>query len=154
MPIRVSRRCRAAVGYAALWLAVAIRGDCQALTPQISIKRIVAMEYPPPARAARIQGSVLLAGTISSEGGVTNVRLISGNGLLAISARETLSRWRFAGCEDREKGCEIKITFTFILSGTCVLGSGCRTEFAVDLPDAVEVRSGVWDRPMVERSER
>jgi TonB family protein len=123
-------------------------GCCQTPQRQVSIKRVVAMEYPSLAQVARIQGRVVVAATISTEGAVVGVRVISGEGPLAFAASETLSRWRFGGCEERSKGCEVRVTFSFVLSGTCTVGSKCPTEFVVDLPDAVQVKSGVWDRPI------
>jgi TonB family protein len=112
------------------------------------------MEYPSLAQSARIQGKVELVATISSEGAVGRVRVMSGKGPLAIAASDTLSRWQFAGCADRYRGCEIKVVFSFVLSGTCAVGAHCRTDFVADLPDTVEVRSGVWDGPIAERSQR
>jgi TonB family protein len=124
----------------------------QAPEAPICVKRVVAMEYPSPARMGRIQGRVVLAATISSKGMVARVRTVSGEALLAIPASDVLSRWRFAGCAGG--GCDINVTFSFSLSGTCVVGSACPTDFVADLPDRVEVRSGVWDRPIAERGKR
>jgi TonB family protein len=140
--MRSLKRGRATFVWSALWFAVVSGGICQSPGAQISPKRIVAMEYPLLARVARVEGRVEVVGTVSSEGAVTQVRVLSGHALLAFGAKETLLRWRFAGCDDKERGCEVRITFTFKLSGTCVSQSSCRTEFAVDLPDAVEVKSG------------
>ena len=129
-------------------------GICQSSQPRICVKRVVAMEYPSFARAGRIQGRVVLTARISSAGAVAEVRVASGAVPLAAAATDTLSRWQFAGCENEDRGCEIKITFSFTLSGTCTVGAVCPTEFVADLPDAVEVRSGVWDGPIVEHGKR
>ena len=115
------------------------------------MKRVVAMEYPPLARMGVLQGNVVLEAAISDEGTVAHIEVVSGPAPLATAARDALLRWRFAGCKGQDKACEIKVVFSFVLSGTCVLGSNCPTEFVADLPDRVEVKSKKWDRPIVDR---
>jgi len=119
----------------------------QAPPAPISAKRIVAMEYLWFGRMAHIQGSVDLVATISREGAVTGVRAVSGPPLLAEPAKETLSKWQFTGCV-AAGGCEARFVFSFALSGTCSEGSRCPSEFELDLPDKVLVKSGVFDFPM------
>jgi len=142
--------CAATVGVALF--AIVTGGVCQSSQPRICVKRVVAMEYPSFARAGRIQGRVVLTVRISSAGGAPEVRVVSGAVPLAAAAVDTLSRWQFGGCENKDNGCEIEIAFSFLLSGTCTVGAVCPTEFVADLPDAVEVKSGVWDGPIVEGS--
>jgi protein TonB len=75
--------------------------------------------YPPLARQARIQGSVILQAEISKEGSIENLRLISGHPMLAPSAIEAVKQWRykpyFLNGEPVE--VETQITVNFSLSG-------------------------------------
>src|SRR5438552_12177708 len=51
--------------------------------------------YPPLARQARIQGSVLLQAQISKEGTIEHLTLISGHPMLAPAAIEAVKQWRY-----------------------------------------------------------
>jgi TonB family protein len=106
------------------------------LTP----KRIVGMSYPRLAHIPGIQGTVRLIARVSQEGTVQTVQVASGHPLLAGEASETLSKWVFAGCASIHGNCEIEVTFLFVLIGNCDISS-CPTEFLVDLPNTVTVRS-------------
>lgn len=57
--------------------------------------RKVEPTYPPLARAARIQGSVVLAAVISKAGTIDNLRLISGHPMLVPAAINAVSQWRY-----------------------------------------------------------
>ena len=57
--------------------------------------RKVEPTYPPLARAARIQGSVVLAAVISKAGTIDNLRLISGHPMLVPAAIDAVSQWRY-----------------------------------------------------------
>ena len=57
--------------------------------------RKVEPAYPPLARAARIQGSVVLAAVISKAGTIDNLRLISGHPMLVPAAIDAVSQWRY-----------------------------------------------------------
>ncbi len=52
-------------------------------------------EYPPLAKAARIQGKVLLKATVSKDGDVTGVNVVSGHPMLAPSAIEAVKKWKY-----------------------------------------------------------
>jgi TonB family protein len=54
-----------------------------------------APEYPPEARASHVQGTVVLQGTISTEGKITDLRVISGPALLVQSALQAVRTWRY-----------------------------------------------------------
>src|SRR5712675_1697442 len=58
------------------------------------IKR-VQPNYPPLARQARIQGTVVLQAEISKEGTIQNLQLISGHPMLAPAAIEAVKQWRY-----------------------------------------------------------
>jgi TonB family protein len=51
--------------------------------------------YPGKARAALIQGSVTMQGSISKEGKVTNLRLVSGPPELATAAIDAVQQWLY-----------------------------------------------------------
>lgn len=51
--------------------------------------------YPPIARAAGVQGTVVLEATISTSGTIKNLRVLSGNAMLQQAAIDAVSRWRY-----------------------------------------------------------
>jgi len=57
--------------------------------------RKVQPTYPPLAKAARIQGHVLLHAEISKEGTIQNLQLVSGHPMLAPAAIEAVKQWRY-----------------------------------------------------------
>jgi TonB family protein len=66
------------------------RGVSQAL-----IVKKVQPEYPQMARVAHIQGAVLLRITVSREGDVSQMIVISGHPLLAVAARDAVKQWKY-----------------------------------------------------------
>ena len=59
------------------------------------IVRRVAPVYPPLARAARIQGTVVLSIVITKTGEVRDTKLVSGHPMLAPAAMEAVKQWRY-----------------------------------------------------------
>jgi TonB family protein len=55
----------------------------------------VAPTYPPDARAARIQGSVVMGVIIGKDGNVQYVRVISGDPMLAPAAIDAVKKWKY-----------------------------------------------------------
>ena len=55
----------------------------------------VAPVYPPLARQARIQGTVMLRVVIDKAGDVANIQLISGHPMLAPAAMEAVKQWKY-----------------------------------------------------------
>jgi protein TonB len=51
--------------------------------------------YPPDARAARIQGSVIIAVVIDKNGNIESERLISGHPMLAPAAMDAVKQWKY-----------------------------------------------------------
>jgi protein TonB len=51
--------------------------------------------YPPIARAAHVEGTVMLAATISKNGTIKNLRVTSGHGMLRQAALDAVSTWRY-----------------------------------------------------------
>lgn len=75
--------------------------------------------YPPLARQARIQGSVLLQAEISKDGSIQNLRLISGHPMLAPSAIEAVKQWKYRPyiLNGEPVEVETQITVNFTLAG-------------------------------------
>jgi TonB family protein len=62
---------------------------------QAFIVRKVQPAYPPEARAARIQGTVVLKALISQAGDVESLELVSGHPLLVPAAMEAVKQWKY-----------------------------------------------------------
>jgi protein TonB len=60
-----------------------------------SLIRRVQPVYPPLARSARIQGSVVLEALIGRDGTMQNLKLISGHPRLVPAAIDAVSQWRY-----------------------------------------------------------
>jgi hypothetical protein len=103
----------------------------------VTVSRIVGLEYPWFARIAVLQGNVELQATISREGAVKHVRVVSGPKPLSDAAAKSLSQWAFKGCSANE--CTASFVFSFVLNGTCNAGTNCPSSFQADLPDKVTV---------------
>jgi TonB family protein len=87
----------------------------QGITQGLVLHR-VAPVYPPPAREARIQGTVVLAAIISKEGTIKDLRVISGPSTLVEAAVGAVQQWRYrpytlAG-EPVEVDTKIEVHFT------------------------------------------
>jgi periplasmic protein TonB len=90
----------------------------QGVTQGLLIRK-VQPNYPPLARQARIQGSVLLQAEISKDGTIENLRLISGHPMLAPAAIEAVKQWRYKPyiLNGEPVEVETQITVNFTLSG-------------------------------------
>jgi len=86
---------------------------------QGSLIRRVEPVYPPLAKAARIQGSVLLAAVISREGTIENLRTMSGHPMLVPAAISAVSQWRYRPYILNGEAIEVEtqITVNFVLGG-------------------------------------
>jgi protein TonB len=84
-----------------------------------SLIRRVQPVYPPIARTAHVQGSVVLAALIGKEGTIENLRLISGHPMLSQAAIAAVSQWRYRPYILNGEAIEVEtqITVNFILSG-------------------------------------
>jgi len=51
--------------------------------------------YPPIAKAAHVQGKVILSATISKEGAIENLQVVSGHPMLVKAAMEAVKQWRY-----------------------------------------------------------
>jgi protein TonB len=82
--------------------------------------RKVQPNYPPLARSARIQGSVVLQAVISKEGTIENLKVLSGHPMLVQSAIEAVQLWRYRPyiLNGDPVEVETQITVNFSLSGS------------------------------------
>jgi periplasmic protein TonB len=90
----------------------------QGVSTGLLIKR-VQPTYPPLARQARIQGSVILRAQISKDGSIENLTLVSGHPMLVQSALEAVKQWKYKpyllNGEPVEVETQVQVNFT--LSG-------------------------------------
>lgn len=70
----------------------------------------VAPSYPEIAKRMRISGMVKLEVTVSPEGKVTAVKVVSGNGMLGIAAMDAVKKWKFAPAA-AESTVEVELNF-------------------------------------------
>ena len=121
-------------------------GASGAVGGEPAVQRIVSMQYPALARMARLQGGVKLRIRISPDGTANQIDVVSGPEPLATPARQNIAKWRFSSCTSTATVCTIEIDFSFVLDGTCSDLPRCPTDFQVDLPNKVVVRSQVYDK--------
>jgi periplasmic protein TonB len=75
--------------------------------------------YPPIAKSARISGSVVLAATISKNGNIENLRLVSGHPMLVPAAMDAVKQWRYKPYMLNGEPVEVEtsITVNFTIGG-------------------------------------
>ena len=90
----------------------------QGVSQGLLVKK-VQPQYPPLARQARIQGTVMLQAEISKEGTIENLRLISGHPMLAPAAIEAVKQWRYRPymLNGEPVAVETTVMVNFTLSG-------------------------------------
>ena len=90
----------------------------QGVSQGLLVKR-VQPAYPPLARQARIQGTVVLHAVISKDGSIENLQLVSGHPMLAPAAIDAVKQWKYKpyllNGEPVEVETEVLVNFT--LSG-------------------------------------
>ena len=81
--------------------------------------RKVGPRYPPLARQARIQGTVLLAIRIDQEGNVAKLELISGHPMLAGAAMDAVMQWKYKPYVSNGQPVEVEtqVQVSFALGG-------------------------------------
>jgi periplasmic protein TonB len=81
--------------------------------------RKVLPTYPPLARAARIQGTVVLQAMISKQGAIENLRVLAGHPMLVRAAIEAVRQWRCRPYVLNNEPVEVEtqITVNFSLAG-------------------------------------
>jgi periplasmic protein TonB len=90
----------------------------QGVTQGLVLRR-VQPNYPPLARQARIQGSVVLQAEISKSGDIQNLRMISGHPMLGPAAIEAVKQWKYKPYILNGEPVEVETTITvnFTLAG-------------------------------------
>jgi protein TonB len=75
--------------------------------------------YPPIARSARVQGTVLLRAVISREGTIENLQVVSGHPMLVQAAINAVRQWRYRPYMLNGEPVEVEtqVTVNFLLSG-------------------------------------
>ncbi len=73
---------------------------------------MVPPHYPEEAKKARIQGNVVLRATIEKDGTVSNLKVQSGDPMLAKAAVEGVQKWRYA---PMQKAMTTDLTIHFTL---------------------------------------
>ena len=84
-----------------------------------NLLRKVQPTYPPLAKTARIQGSVILNALISKAGNIENLRVMSGHPMLVQSALDAVKQWKYKPYILNGEPVEVETTITvnFNLSG-------------------------------------
>jgi periplasmic protein TonB len=81
------------------------------------IRKVIPI-YPPLARSARIQGTVVLKAMISKQGTIENLQLLSGHPMLAPAAIDAVRQWRYRPyiLNNEPVEVETQITVNFALN--------------------------------------
>jgi TonB family protein len=84
--------------------------------PTQIVSHSVNPDYPLLARQMKVQGAVVLQALINRDGGIEDLRIVSGPSILAGAAREAVRQWRFkphyVGTEAVETQARITVNFT------------------------------------------
>ncbi len=118
------------------------------LSPTFLLRK-VAPTYPPLARQARIQGTVVLSIVISKEGKVRDMKLVSGHPMLASAAIEAVRQWRYRPylSDDQPVEVETIVRVSFRMpDGSGISGARASQQAPppeVPMPRLVRVSAGV-----------
>ena len=72
--------------------------------------------YPPIAKAARVQGTVVLQATISKAGTIEDLRVISGPAMLQQAALDAVRQWRYRPYLLNNEPVEVETTVNVIFT--------------------------------------
>lgn len=75
--------------------------------PALLVRKVAPL-YPPLARQARIQGTVVLSIVINKDGEVRDTRLVSGHPMLAPAAIEAVKQWRYKPYVSEDQPVEVE----------------------------------------------
>jgi protein TonB len=89
----------------------------QGVTKGLLIHR-VEPPYPPLAKAARVQGEVVLSAIISVNGEIENLQLASGHPMLVPAALTAVRQWRYKPYLLNGQPVEVETTITVIFALT------------------------------------
>jgi protein TonB len=87
----------------------------QGVTKGLLVQK-VEPQYPPLARAARVQGDVVLSAVIDTNGQITNLQLVSGHPMLVPTAIAAVKQWRYKPYLLNGQPVEVETTITVIFS--------------------------------------
>jgi protein TonB len=87
----------------------------QGVTKGLLVQK-VEPQYPPLARAARVQGDVVLSAVIDTNGQITNLQLVSGHPMLVPAAIAAVKQWRYKPYLLNGQPVEVETTITVIFS--------------------------------------
>ena len=87
----------------------------QGVTKGLLVQKIEP-QYPSLARAARVQGEVVLSAIIDSNGQITNLQLVSGHPMLVPAAISAVKQWRYKPYLLNGQPVEVETTITVIFS--------------------------------------
>ena len=76
----------------------------------------LSLAYPPLARAARVQGDVVLNAIIDVNGQITNLQLVSGHPMRVPAAIDAVKQWRYKPYLLNGQPVEVETTITVIFS--------------------------------------
>lgn len=87
------------------------------VSPGILIKK-VPPKYPKQARKQHLEGTVVLRATITKEGEISDLRLVSGEPMLAEAALEAVKKWKYRPYQKDGQAVAVdtEITVNFALS--------------------------------------
>jgi len=80
------------------------------------IVKQVPPSYPEVAKAARVQGIVILEAIINAEGGVDSVKTLRGHALLDQAAKDAIVQWQFEPA--KLNGVPVSVYFTLTVNFT------------------------------------
>lgn len=72
--------------------------------------------YPPIAKAAHVEGTVVLQATISAAGTIENLRVTAGPAMLRQAALDAVQSWRYRPYELNGEPVEVETTVNVIFS--------------------------------------
>ena len=87
----------------------------QGVTRGLLIHRVEPV-YPPIARAARVQGEVVLSAVIDTNGAIQNLQLVSGHPMLVPAALSAVQQWRYKPYLLNGQPVEVETTITVIFT--------------------------------------
>lgn len=89
----------------------------QGVTKGLLVHR-VEPSYPPLAKAARVQGDVVLSAIINTNGDIQNLQLVSGHPMLVPAAISAVRQWRYKPYLLNGQPVEVETTITVIFALT------------------------------------
>ena len=83
--------------------------------PPAVVKALAPTHYPPVARAAKIEGKVVVEATINGNGEVISAKAVEGPEPLRKTSEATALRWKFAASSEAPNVRTARLTFSFLL---------------------------------------